>query len=813
MSNEWGFGWDADAARSAGDVPGAAIIAVTLPPKQGRHRRSNSTPLENTSSELLTAASDTKAEEQDDYADGSSRNFLQDVLNGPTLTKTRSERVRSRGGARGSTRRGAMQSAARQHAALAQRVSGRMTKGRSKMTVMREGYSSDEEEDSGDDAYQQVPGRGGKVKRVLANRQSAQRSRIRKLQHISELEVTLEALQDDLFKLNPQLTKLEAKQAGLDDDNKELQQKLAALKVESRQKEAVNQALAQELSACRHKQHTEQLAHKQQQQQQQQQRDLGNFQKAHRHLNHAPSQMQAQASNSYQPPFGSPQPSYAPPMHMYPQMQPQTQGHAHQQPDGAQTDPGYDQDFVDRLMERYQYDQAQARHRQQQAAQQSRLAQQQQQQQQQNFQQSHHQQERQQQQQQPQCTGRSTQDRAHQQSHQSLDVLAELRQGSSCAHGKPTYQDSEDTHASAHWAARQEEYQQEPAARFAGQDHHSPQVSRQSSHDSREGDSSPQLIYSNGFPVGDAQYMLSQQGVTQLGQHSLDAEQSPWASHKRTSLQQQSTGSPHALAQSGPSNRVASQQQRHSFDGPYFQPEHPGQTADQSQLLYRSQSLTHPPQQAALPRQAAHDSTPQQQQSECQRPQSADGGSLSARDTARHPQRHRTGQTYLGASPFVLHHIHSQHSDAQHHMQCPSVWPYASTQSQTHSQSQSQYPASAQTSPWEGNEGLFQAGLPKKQSSGDMSRHGSGSTEVPLSEYVPAESILRSFDSVSNASSEQSERSLGATHRAALGGFLRAEGHGPIEAVRHAAWAKGMPPSGKKKKDNSQHRAALSRLT
>lgn len=57
-------------------------------------------------------------------------------------------------------------------------------------------------------------GKGGKVRRVLANRQSAQRSRIRKLQHISELEVTLEALQDDLFKLNPQLSKLEAKQAG-----------------------------------------------------------------------------------------------------------------------------------------------------------------------------------------------------------------------------------------------------------------------------------------------------------------------------------------------------------------------------------------------------------------------------------------------------------------------------------------------------------------------------------------------------------------------------------------------------------------------
>ena len=62
--------------------------------------------------------------------------------------------------------------------------------------------------------YQHVMGKGGKVRRVLANRQSAQRSRIRKLQHISELEVTLEALQDDLFKLNPQLSKLEAKQAG-----------------------------------------------------------------------------------------------------------------------------------------------------------------------------------------------------------------------------------------------------------------------------------------------------------------------------------------------------------------------------------------------------------------------------------------------------------------------------------------------------------------------------------------------------------------------------------------------------------------------
>ena len=63
-------------------------------------------------------------------------------------------------------------------------------------------------------AFAHVVGKGGKVRRVLANRQSAQRSRIRKLQHISELEATLEALQEDVIKLTPQLNKLEAKQAG-----------------------------------------------------------------------------------------------------------------------------------------------------------------------------------------------------------------------------------------------------------------------------------------------------------------------------------------------------------------------------------------------------------------------------------------------------------------------------------------------------------------------------------------------------------------------------------------------------------------------
>lgn len=59
-------------------------------------------------------------------------------------------------------------------------------------------------------------GKGDKVKRVLANRQSAQRSRIRKLAHIEELMQTAQILQNDINKLGPQLNSLHAKEAGKD---------------------------------------------------------------------------------------------------------------------------------------------------------------------------------------------------------------------------------------------------------------------------------------------------------------------------------------------------------------------------------------------------------------------------------------------------------------------------------------------------------------------------------------------------------------------------------------------------------------------
>ena len=354
-------------------------------------------------------------------------------------------------------------------------------------------------------------------------------------------------------------------------------------------------------------------------------------------------------------------------------------------------------------------------------------------------------------------------------------MLAELKQVSSSVHVRPGYQDS-DGHTQ--WNNPQQEYQQEPAAHFSGQDH-SPQVSCQGSHDSLEGRASPQLIYSNGFPTGDTQYMLSQQqeGPSQpgfqLGQHSLDADHSQWATHNRSCLQQHSTDSPHAQSpdKSDGFNRPTSQLQRHSFDGSYLGAQHQGQSTDQHQL-FRSQSLTHPPQQAALQRQGMRDCMQQQQQQSMQsRPQSAGGASSGAQDTVRHLQRHSTGQTQSEASPFVTQQLHPHsHSDSQHGVQSPQTsWPHASSQSQyassqsqyassqsqyassqsqyalqSHSQSHPHLPGSTQNSPWDADDRLFQAvpTLPKKKSSGDMSRHGSGSTDGQLSEYVPAESLL-----------------------------------------------------------------------
>ena len=69
--------------------------------------------------------------------------------------------------------------------------------------------SSDEEDDAS--------GRGGNSggnKRVMANRQSAQRSRMRKLQFISDLEANVQNLENDIKSMNPMHSALRQKHAG-----------------------------------------------------------------------------------------------------------------------------------------------------------------------------------------------------------------------------------------------------------------------------------------------------------------------------------------------------------------------------------------------------------------------------------------------------------------------------------------------------------------------------------------------------------------------------------------------------------------------
>ena len=74
---------------------------------------------------------------------------------------------------------------------------------------MQADLSSDDDEDAS--------GRGGSCgsnKRVMANRQSAQRSRMRKLQFISDLEANVQSLENDIKSMNPMHSALRQKHAG-----------------------------------------------------------------------------------------------------------------------------------------------------------------------------------------------------------------------------------------------------------------------------------------------------------------------------------------------------------------------------------------------------------------------------------------------------------------------------------------------------------------------------------------------------------------------------------------------------------------------
>ncbi|CAK7323980.1 unnamed protein product [Dovyalis caffra] len=88
-------------------------------------------------------------------------------------------------------------------------------------------------------------------KRILANRQSAQRSRVRKLQYISELERSVTSLQAEVSILSPRVAYLDHQRLLLNVDNSALKQRIAALAQDKIFKDAHQEALKREIERLR----------------------------------------------------------------------------------------------------------------------------------------------------------------------------------------------------------------------------------------------------------------------------------------------------------------------------------------------------------------------------------------------------------------------------------------------------------------------------------------------------------------------------------------------------------------------------------
>ncbi|ERN14458.1 probable transcription factor PosF21 isoform X1 [Amborella trichopoda] len=86
-----------------------------------------------------------------------------------------------------------------------------------------------------------------RAKRILANRQSAARSKERKMRYISELEHKVQTLQTEATTLSAQLTLLQRDSAGLTNQNNELKFRLQAMEQQAQLKDALNEALTEEV--------------------------------------------------------------------------------------------------------------------------------------------------------------------------------------------------------------------------------------------------------------------------------------------------------------------------------------------------------------------------------------------------------------------------------------------------------------------------------------------------------------------------------------------------------------------------------------
>ncbi|XP_074588408.1 bZIP transcription factor 29-like [Curcuma longa] len=86
-----------------------------------------------------------------------------------------------------------------------------------------------------------------KVKRILANRLSASRSKERKMRYISELEHKVQTLQNEATALSAQLTIQQRDSAGLASQNNELKLRLQAMEQQAHLKNALNETLSAEV--------------------------------------------------------------------------------------------------------------------------------------------------------------------------------------------------------------------------------------------------------------------------------------------------------------------------------------------------------------------------------------------------------------------------------------------------------------------------------------------------------------------------------------------------------------------------------------
>lgn len=86
-----------------------------------------------------------------------------------------------------------------------------------------------------------------RAKRILANRQSAARSKERKMRYISELEHKVQTLQTEATTLSAQLTLLQRDSTGIASQNNHLKFRLQAMEQQAQLRDALNEALTAEV--------------------------------------------------------------------------------------------------------------------------------------------------------------------------------------------------------------------------------------------------------------------------------------------------------------------------------------------------------------------------------------------------------------------------------------------------------------------------------------------------------------------------------------------------------------------------------------